>query len=659
MSHEPFPIADYQDGLLLPKEPWLSPRNAFRELTNGRVFRGRLQKRQGFNYFAELASGTSDSTVLGVILGGARVYQVGATEWPVFATLSWTSDNDAGPNITADCGDAAFKWAVEGEEMYPAQGPLPAAEGIYWSPIYETGTTDQIGFLNYYPPSLAAGTYFVAYVWWANHSGYVGQPTDNGEMAYRLNPQTQVVGLTRFKTTTGDFSIAADQNKLYKYNASGYYEELGPTTFTGDDEDYFWFWPFDNYLVISNGVDPVVQWRPQEPSALSLFEHGTDFTSAEGGNDLNTALLVVRFQNRAVFLNTDELAAGNVYPRRARFSAPAAYETYDSALDFLDAPAEMGAIVTAGFIGERLFVGFEEGWMELSYTGDAIAPFEWLPFISRFGAVSKLSVIRDNERLLTRSDTSMQALDPNGQYYLDEKIPDYVKEFDPDKNFLSAAIRNEDRRSFWWSYADAGATQANMILNATYDEQRNLAWSKYDMRFNVFSELESEQTPSWDSLGPLTWDDYTGVTWNDARVGIAGFVQLIGGGAFGQVVQFAVSNTDDYLLGRETIDFVFVTQELTPYPGKRAHLGWIDLYVGGITDGVLTLEFYADKSSSFHKSVTLDLTPNGSKSKKWLRVPVGRSAAFHRIRGYSSDGNATEIDAIVPYFRPAGRIRKF
>jgi hypothetical protein len=409
--------------------------------------------------------------------------------------------------------------------------------------------------------------------------------------------------------------------------------------------------------VFTNGVDPVCKWDPTVSSTVSIDEMDTDFTTP-GTNAIDTALMVIRFGGRLVYLNTTESATR--FPRRARFTAAGSFQSWDSDLDFTDAPAEMGDMVTGQFIGERFFAGFETGWMELVSTNDSNQPLVWRPFISRFGAVSKLSTIQDNERLISRSKTSMQALDPNGQYYFDEEVPDLVLNYSTSNTDQCAAIRNESERALWWTYVDVADTRPNNILAATYNEKGEVAWSQYDQRFNVFSEFDSDQSPSWNSLGPNPMNSYVGVSFNDARVGAEGFTQIIGGSDKGLIHRFdGVSNTDFRADGPGTIEFEIETQRLSPYPGQRSHFAWLDIYCDASRDAELMIHFYADTTSAAYLTKTISLTPDSTGTKVYRRVSVGQIASFHRMKLFSSDGKFFAIDALIPWFRPAGRLRVF
>ena len=139
--------------------------------------------------------------------------------------------------------------------------------------------------------------------------------------------------------------------------------------------------------------------------------------------------------------------------------------------------------------------------------------------------------------------------------------------------------------------------------------------------------------------------------WRYKIVGVTGHVV--------PVYLLDASAQDQYIDGWETVEFFAETQRLSPFPNQVAHLGWIDLYADAASQGTLTLTFYADDQSAAYQSTSVTLTPTGNGSKIYRRVPVGRSSVFHRIRLDSADGKRLAIDALIPWFRPAGRVRGF
>jgi hypothetical protein len=667
--HEAYPIADYVDGMKLDKEPWLSPRNAFRVLDDGRVFRGRLEKRTGFTRFAELAQDDSDLSVFAAFITANQFFYFHAADdtqiIPESATFRSDNGTAGAPFINAHVDASSEQWTgtVEAGDFQDTFPVTFATNSWFYDVVDSSDPTIVLGVFvrASFPSAPVAGSY--ARFFWNLHSGYVGDPTDNGEMFYRRTSQEDVMGLHRLRVGAGNFAVAFDTGRCYEYDATlGFYQPQGKggvytDYMTADNTNYVWSWATDTDLIFTNGVDEVFKWSPTDAEASSVTEIGTAWDG--GGNELDTALIVLQWRNRLVYLNTTESAT--VFNTRARWTAAGTTESFDSPAPFADAPTSLGAIVTAAFIGDRLFVGFEDGWMEFVSTGDTNAPFAWEPYISRFGSVAKLSTIQDNERLLTRSQTTMQGLDYNGQFYIDQNIPDFMQNVGPDSTELSAAVRNEEQRSFWWLYTSVGATRPEFILNATYDENNELSWSRYtNMLFNVFSNFTSDSTPTWNSMGPSTWNDFTGTTWNSASTGATDFIEIIGGGERGMVYRFDTSTTDGLVYSTQrNITLIAETERLTPFPGQRAHLGWVDVYADGSTGATLQIFFYSDSSTASYRTVEIDLTPNSGQSKIYKRVSVGKVASWHRMKFESTSDRAVKIDAIIPWMRPAGRLRTF
>jgi hypothetical protein len=670
--HQPFPIAAYTEGMSLAKQPWLSPVNAFRVMTNARIFRGQLLKRGGTSRFAEV----------GVVAAQVGTDYNDAFTAPYLAYYTGNPDSrkivpesclftapNGGAPITARILQQTPVWTSTDDYLEnPIPNPPEASFGYvtYYSWIITAvdSANTPIGKLLWADEN-SAYKCLVSIDWFLHLDNTIGAPTAgvSTTMDYSYNEENEIVGMTRYQNQVGNHAVAIDENNLYAYDPTmDFYAAQGKASaydyFTGDDEDYFWTWPVDDYLVVTNNKDPVHKWTPGGVVATSIEEMPTDWTG--GANLLTRCLLAIRFKGRMIYFNTVESGGAITdFPTRARFTAPGSNETWYSPLDFTDAPLDQGAIVTGQFIGKRLFIGFEQGWMEFVSTGDAIQPFRWEPFISRFGAVSKLSTIQDNEKLLSRSKTSMQALDPNGQYYYDKAIPDVPLAFDPDNAYLCAAARNEAQRAFWWTYVRASQTRPNNILCATYDEEGNVAWSEYSMRFNVFSDFDSDQNPSWDSLGPDTWNEYPATTWNDASVGAVGFTQTLGGSDQGIIHKFDQSVTDWKVAGPRTITFSIETEALAPFPGQVAHMGWIDFFMNANAGSFLRILLYADKAASPYMTYLVDMTGESTGQKIYRRIPVDRTASFHSFQILSADSGPFEIDAIVPWFRPAGRIRGF
>lgn len=650
-KHEPFPITDLKDGMFLAREPWMSPKTAFRILQDCRSFRGQIVKRGGYRLFAEISNSTSATRTIKTSTSGSGLSRFSIHTLPSRPVInSIIFDNNAGPG-----GAGATIYAV----IDPAAAFYDTITTRTWTwLIYAQGTTTLIGTLVH---DLDLNTW-VASVQWPAHPGWIGQSTDEGYISYWVNPDTEIVGLARFRDAGNDYFLACDPDNVYKYDPTAKFYKLqgfaatgfaGP--FTGDNSNYFWFWPVDDYIVMTNNIDPVCKWDPSLATADSVIEMPSDWVTP-GTNELDTCKLVFQFAGRTVYVNTVENTTR--YSGRMRWT-DSGTTNFRSASDYQDAPKDLGDAITGQFIGERLFIGFDNGWLEIERTGDEQRALQWRLHTSRFGAVSHLSTIKDSEKLLSRSDTSMQQIDPNGQSYIDLKVPDLLTTFSTRYRDLCASIRFELERSFWWTYVSRQMSRPDGVLCAVYDEENQLSWSQYTMPFNVFSTFDKQDLKTWDQLGGRTMDSYAGQTIDSLGSGSVGTNRVIGGQSDGVIYIFDESVKDYTWNGISRINMVLDSQKLTPFPGQRSHFGWIDILIDSAVSCLLKISFFKDEDENSYTVKTITATPIPGSSKIMRRIKVDKTAFFHRFKIETLDDVPIAFDAFIPWFRPAGRMRQF
>lgn len=639
-EHEPFPIADFKAGQFSGKEPWLSPSNAFETLTDGRVYRGRLEKRRGYSRLSELGSAgaTINGSGTGANSNATYLFTHSVTSDGLFTNLIPETAVFEWPDASAGTLEARLDLSQYPLDLSDLTAPLIDVVDA------ATGNT-VIGFY-----IIVGGGFTVD---WSLHPDYTGAGANRGTMDYFSPAGDPVTGIASFTSNAGvEYLLAFDENSIYVLDntTQTFQEDASAVTLTGASTDYMWAWPFDDYLMFTNNVDPVYKFTPG--GSPTIEEIDTEFDSGSGGNDLDTCLIVMRYKGRAIFLNTKE--NGTRYPRRARWSLSGAFESHDTTgLAFTDAPSHLGPIVTAQMIADRIFVGFEQGWMELVDTNESTQPFRWEVTTARRGAVAKMGTVPDSYRLLHRTEYAIEAIDPNGQYRVDSALPDFILQLDASKRDLSFGARNDPFRAFWWSYARTADTTPARVLAAQYDDKDELTWSVYRMAFDVFGYYSNVQSQTWDSFSPRSFDDLA-FPWDAAR-GTTGFRSLVGGTQDGIVYLFDDS-TDD---AGTAITLEAKTQALSPFPGMRTHLGWIDIYAQAVDDATLTIGWSRDNRAAVELSRSVDLTPDVVTNNVYRRVLINKVATFHTLTLTLSSTSAAAIDAIVPWFKPVSRPREF
>lgn len=647
-SHEPFPIADLDSGMYTAKEPWLSPQNAFTDITDGYTFRSRLRRRRGFDRFAQCGvtatasvGETNLTTAVRYILGNTATRLVGES-------CRFTWNDPVNGTINAECDEDS--WGFQTFGSINAYG---------WA-VTETGTSTVIGWvLQAHTNAVGTAVPATAQVNWPLHSDHTGNDAALGAMTYATDASLPIVGLRAYRDTAGEeYLVAANTTRFFLYDsADGYFKDsIGSDVFTGTESDLFWMWPAGDILVVTNGVDVIKKYTGSTDTLANMTT-----TIGAGPSTVSAARIAILFRNRIIYMNNVE--GGTSFPLRARWSRAGAYETLDTA-DSVDAPSELGTIVTAGFIAERLFVGFENGWMELVYTGDSRELFRFDKTTYVRGSNAKLGTVPDGQRLLSRTPSGIEAIDPNSQYKADIAIPDYViNRLSTNDADFTYGFRNLPNRQIWWSVVNTVSEdetpRPNEIVVAQYQEDERFRWSRFGVGFNCFTEFRSQSTPTWDDID-ANWDDY-GFNW-DSSAGIAGFPVTLCGHNDGTIYVEGASLdkiNDSPIIDPVSIEFSATSSRLTPYPGMKSHLGWVDFYLDASEDATLEVQFRGDTNQAAYKVVTFSLSPSGANEKIYRRVKVNKTASFHRMTIVASGGGSFAVDAIIPWFRKTGRLRNF
>src|ERR1700749_5296963 len=321
MPMDRFLIAPYdqKSGQQTNVRPWLIPDEAFQELTNAYVFRGRVRKRFGSRWF-------QDSPLTSRL-------RVALT--PAVLTVTTPSNIAIGQQFSI------------GTDIFTVISiSFPVAL------LTTSAVTAQLISANQVTFSAIAGT-----VYWY--------------------PALPVMGLLTFENPAinDEFIIGFDTKYAYQYTNG--WERLatestsGAATWSGDNAQFFWGETWTG----TNGSDKVffvTNFNENEPNFMRSYIAGSwdNFRPQVSATDyLNSALLLVVFKNRLLAFNTWEstVAAqpGTNYVNRCRYSqvgSPLASAAWRQDIagkgNAIDA-ATTEAIVTVEFIKDRLIVFFE------------------------------------------------------------------------------------------------------------------------------------------------------------------------------------------------------------------------------------------------------------------------------------------------------------
>jgi hypothetical protein len=470
-----------QEGWINRVEPFYLPEEAFFELQDAYVWRGRVRKRFGYSLIGD----TDLDSRLRVDIG--------------------TTD-----------GNGDISTTVPGTDFSVGQMFSIGTERFT---VYQTGTP--------------ANMYISGSATLATYNTTTGAVVINGADATTsvyFYPAQPVMGLLTLETSNinQETLIAFDQQFSYKL-VSGAWERItgGSATWTGSDSNFFWGVnyrssnPYTNVLYVVNNNDTT-------PDNIRYLNSGaTTWTNLRPQLDsgatrfLETSRVLINFKDRLLAINTQETDTGAVrnFFNRARWSQngdPTAAAT--SWLDdtpgrggYIDAPTEEAAI-TAERLRDRLVVYFERSTWELVYTGNEAAPFRWQQLNSELGCESTFSVIGFDKTAIGVGNVGVHECNGVNVYRIDEKIPYEVFKIHngnsgPERVY---GIRDYYNELVYWTFPDDNnsPTYPNRVLVYNYS---NKTWAIFNDSFTCFGYYQDTDNITWADLGAKygTWAAWT------------------------------------------------------------------------------------------------------------------------------------------------------
>lgn len=521
-----FMIAPIRGGLQTNLRPWLIPDDAFEELLNAYVFRGRIIKRFG-----------------GRLMVGDTVYPSGykqlGSRLRVFVGFT-----DGSGDFTSVSGD------VPGIVFQPGQLFSVGDDQIFT--VYQNGAMLNTGTGS---GSFDTGTGIVT---------ITGANANEDVYFYPALPVMGLVSVELGDSSNQEETIAFDTQFAYEYGTSGWIR-IGTAVWKGTNTDYFWCYNWrgaqasDIFTYVSNFFwgssssvsDPMYYYDPTVGTE-DFVAFQPRFSSADSNLTIMTAKIILPFKDRLVLLNVventvDGMTDSNTqYVNRCRFSwngdptnAAAFYQDVPGSGGYIDAPTKE-AIVTAQFLKDRLIVYFESSTWELVYTGNQILPFVWQQINTELGAESTFSQIPFDKVVLGIGNVGVHACNGSNVDRIDSAIPDTVFEIHDINNAPKRVygIRDYFAETVYWSYPDQSRNQSdgksfcNKVLVYNYSTG---SWAINDDSITVFgygNVGNGANGLTWENCG-MTWEEAT-FTWESAA-GQPGFRNILVGNQEGFV----------------------------------------------------------------------------------------------------------------------------
>lgn len=577
---QPFLIANPKIGVERDLEPWLLPNDAYPDLQDCYLWRGRIKRRLGYSLVGQLNRqvGTTDG------IGG-------------FAFIL--------PNFPLNPAISQFQI---GTQLYQDPDPNPAHDPVN---LLTTGAGN--GTLNRTTGLVTiVGGPVATPVFYFPGLPVMGLATLETPTFSNENIENLVAFDTRFSYLfTGTAQVFSDLS-FYRGTATIF-------TWLGNDTNFFWTTNYAGALWTTNnnfGFQPSpltttlsggppkpqgdgIRWLDQDQSGWVNFLPPINGATATGSGTtfLMGALIILPYKNRLLCFNTVEgtsfLTPKNFH-QRVRWSqngtpfnkfdatgtsTPAPIPTnFNGGADsnnqawsddvtgkggFIDAPT-LEMIISAEFVYDSLVVYFERSTWQLRYTGNELLPFIWEKINTELGADSTFSIIPLDHQALAIGNVGIHTCDSVNVQRIDQKVPDEVFNIQNINSgpFRVYGIRDYLNQLLYWTMPYVGPnsefgfevdaqpiTFPNKILVYNYVDK---TFSFYNDSFTCFGYIQQTTGITWSSN--ILWED-ADFQWVDGRT-VPEVQQVVGGNQQGFVELLAQKADNDASLIVSNLTFV-------------------------------------------------------------------------------------------------------
>ncbi len=488
-GYKPIHITGNKSGLIQTYEEFILPHDAYPVLQNAFVWRERIKRKQGCKELGRLRRKFTATSI-----GNS-----GASPWSfnlfssVTPPISKAPADEPNAEIQVGSADNPLVIVVSTDTFTDqGNGTLQRQDGNVQSTInYISGDITLVMLVGAGNPATATFNYFPA----LPAMGVRSQETTS------LNTQK---------------TIFFDTVYAYVFNAGGFQEYIAGTTWTGQDDNFFWttnYWTSGGsrlfWVTNFSGTagDPI---RYTDGASWTNFAPQIDASV----NLLNQCLALLPYRSRLVAFNTFEgmnLGASTPYPQRVRWAAVGTPLTSENANawrqdipgqgGYLDVPTSED-IISVGFVRDNLVIYCERSTWQLRYTGRSIQPFVIEKVNSELGASSTFSTVQFDTSLVGIGDKGVVSCDSYKSERIDVKIPDLVFSFNGDNEGPQrvCGFRDFFQRIAYWMYpykADNSSVEGkfpNRRLIYNYD---NDSWAIYIDSFTCLGSFQPLSGNTW------------------------------------------------------------------------------------------------------------------------------------------------------------------
>ena len=622
---QPFVIGELKTGISTYLQPWRRAEDAFDPLVNAYVYRGTLNKRNGYVVFGNQLADMNP--VMGIM---QRINESTGVISLVVATTRNAYKYNVGPNTFTLINTISNSFFWEGNVIMGASTiPTAGTTSLFW-------------------PNLTPGTVVVSAYFSTTGSTVQDSVTDDGAGGWTVTGGGSVfTGTGTINYTTGAVSfgtnLAAAKTVLLKVTATttgGY--------FTGNNTNFFnWtnWQPTDpttfvtstSYLYMTNNVDPITLYDGTNLSRPILYVDSafTDY--------IKTTLDVKVYKNRLLAIRPTLNSTSNALNQSIYYSA------LFNPFNFLNDVAGNGGQLTAAtgdiilaveFLRDAIIVFFTFSTWIFRYTGYDVNPYRFDKINNSKTNSVPYGTIAFDERVTSLGSTGFIACDGANVQRYDISIIDYYETNMSEQYYNQCfAQRYDNLNQAWLLYVSNGADPDDFPIVGggapgsdsalIYNFLEN-TWATYTFTdpmmsmglfFSQMGQTWASTTFPWDTQD-TAWKAYT--TQKFAPI-------LLIGDTTGNVfwIDNETANTDN---GNPIVTDIVSTQwNPIVNAGQKVQFAYIDVYYQTVsTDPTnpiqLNLNFYVNNSNYIAESRPLTLDGPSENVTNVIGVGNGTSS---------------------------------
>lgn len=518
MPYDRFLIAPINTGYETDLKPWLIPDDAFAQLINTYVFRGRVRKR-----FGTLPTGTGSTSSATRYLHSRLAVNVGTID-----------------------GTSSLSGTVPGA-IFSVGQQFSVGDAVFT--IFQTGNVAMKS------NTTATGTFNMA----NGNFTITGASINTAVYWY---PSQPVMGIAQYQVgQINSFpTYAFDTQFVYTFDGTQWQRSIlgTPPVWHGTDTNFFWTANYNNsidglaFLFVTNfqatvpvplGTDDSI-WTFEQTAGWATFEP----VILTSGAFVSTCRLISYFKQRLLLINTIEndgsTAPGvnTAYKNRVRYSHNASpfannaflergssyMGTFADGAGFIDLDTDE-EIISAEFIKDRLILFCESSSWEIVFTNNPLQPFLQQKINTELGSEATFSSVPFDKQILTMGNVGVHACTGANVQRVDQKIPDQVFDIQDKESGVERVygIRDYFTELVYWTFPADNQLSFNKypdrILVYNY---KNQSWALFTDCITAFGYFGQQQDLSW-SEATFTWAE-ADMSW-DSGVIEAQFRQIVAG----------------------------------------------------------------------------------------------------------------------------------